>query len=79
MPISAPDKLPLFYLSSWQKFNLEIFGYIVLGTWEDLGGGANLQGQAVYQMLCSTYPMDQITDCGKGSAKWKNGRGKKAC
>lgn len=30
-PISAPDKLPLSYLSSWQMFNLEIFNYIALG------------------------------------------------
>lgn len=27
VPISAPDKLLLSYLSSWQLFNLEIFSY----------------------------------------------------
>lgn len=30
-PTSAPGKLLLFYLLSWQLFNLGIFSYIVLG------------------------------------------------
>lgn len=76
-PISAPDKLLLSYLSSWRLFNLEIFSYIVLGTWEDLGWRANLQGQAVIRCHASTYPTEQNTTWGKGWPSENTGEKKK--